>query len=138
MTSDRQRAANRKNSEKSTGPRSAAGLRRSSRNARRRGLAVAIASDTSVSGDLEKLITALAGGTGEAVGEFTVQLAEAEIDLLRIRKIKAMHCNAAHGGLEAESYDPAKLNEDLAKLERYEKRAFLRRKRALDRMDTLK
>jgi hypothetical protein len=33
---------------------------------------------------------------------------------------------------------PAKLNEDLAKLERYEKRAFLRRKRALDRMDTLK
>jgi len=138
MTSDRQWAANRKNSEKSTGPRSNVGLRRSSRNARRHGLAVAIASDTSISGEVEKLITALAGGIGETVREFTVQLAEAEIDLLRIRKIKAMQCNAAHGGLEAESYDHAKLNEDLAKLERYEKRAFLRRRRVLDRMNTFK
>jgi hypothetical protein len=41
------------------------------------------------SGELERLITALAGGTGKTVGEFTVQLAKAEIDLLRIRKIKA-------------------------------------------------
>jgi hypothetical protein len=138
MTSDRQRAANRKNSKKSTGPRSNAGLRRSSRNARRHGLAVAIASDTSVSGEVEKLITALTGGTGETVGEFTIQLAEAEIDLLRIRKIKAMHCNAAHCGLEAGSYDPAKLNEDLAKLERYERRAFLQRKRELDRFNIFK
>jgi hypothetical protein len=99
-------------------------------------LAVAIASDTSVSGQLEKLITVLAGGTRENVGEFTIQLAEAEIDLLRIRKIKAMHCNAAHCGLEIGSYDPTRLNEDLAKLEHYERRAFLQLKRALHKRDT--
>jgi hypothetical protein len=136
MTLDRQRAANRKNAQKSTGPRSNAGLLRSSRNARRHGLAVAIASAPPVSGQLVKLITVLAGGTRENVGEFTIQLAEAEIDLLRIRKIKAMHCNAAHCGLEIGSYDPTKLNEDLAKFERYERRAFLQRQHARHRRDT--
>jgi hypothetical protein len=105
MTSDRQIASNRKNAKKSTGLGSNAGLRRSSRNARRHGLAVAVGSDNSVSGELEKLVTALACETGDTIGEFAVQVAEAEIDLLRIRKIKAWLCNSAHSGLDAESYD---------------------------------
>jgi hypothetical protein len=135
MTSAKQTASNQRNAKKSSGPRSQAGLRRSSRNARRHGLAVAVKLDSSVSGELEKLLAAFASGTGEVLGEFTVQLAEAEVDLLRIRNIRAWHCNAAHGGLEAGYYDPTKLNEDLAKLERYEKRAFLRRQRALKAMN---
>src|SRR5476649_2386018 len=106
MTSAKQMASNQRNAKKSSGPRSKAGLRRSSRNARRHGLAVAVKLDSSVSAELEKFLAALAGERGEVLGEFTVQFAEAETDLRRIRKNKARHCNAAHGGLEAGYYDP--------------------------------
>jgi hypothetical protein len=132
MTSDRKAASNRKNAQKSTGPRSEVGRRHSRRNALRHGLAVAIGSDPSFSKDIEALATIVASGSGgQTVGEFARQAAEAEIDLLRIRKLKASRFNAVHGNPEARREDYFELNESLAKLERYERRAFSRRKRAL-------
>ena len=130
MTSDRKAVSNRKNAQKSTGPRSELGRRRSRRNALRHGLAIAIGSDPSFHEDINILAKALMDGRGEQnVGEFARQAAEAEMDLLRIRKVRASLFNAVCAGSKLE--DHSHLNEELAKLERYERRAFSRRKSAL-------
>src|SRR2546421_11805670 len=92
MTSDRKATSNRKNAQKSTGPRSELGRRHSRRNALRHGLAIAIGSDPSFSKDIETLATTLESGA-QTAGEFARQIAEAELDLLRIRKLKAARFN---------------------------------------------
>jgi hypothetical protein len=135
MTSDRKIESNRQNAQKSTGPRSEAGQRRSRRNALRHGLAIAIGSDPSFSEDIKRLASALAQGrSGQHIVEFAHQAAEAEIDLLRIRKLRASRFNAVFGNPETKFDDHSEFNEELAKLERYERRAFSRRKRAFRAM----
>ena len=132
MTSDRKIESNRKNAQKSTGPRSEAGRHRSRRNALRHGLSVAIGTDPSFSDDIRRLASILARGrSGQKIGEFAHQAAEAEIDLLRIRKLRASRFNAVLGNPEPKLDDHSEFDEELAKLERYERRAFSRRKRAL-------
>jgi hypothetical protein len=132
MTSDRKAISNRKNAQNSTGPRSELGRRHSRRNAMRHGLAIAIGSDPSFSKDIEALASTLeGGGGGQIVGEFARQVAEAELDLLRIRKLKAARFNTVFGNPEPKLGDYAELSETLAQLERYGRRAFSRRKRAL-------
>lgn len=131
MTSERKVASNRKNAQNSTGPRSELGRRLSSRNALRHGLAIAIGSDPSYSKDIEELATTLMCGGGRIVGEFARQVAEAELDLLRIRKLKATHFNKVFDNPQAKFGDYAELSESLKQLERYERRAFSRRKHAL-------
>ena len=134
MTSDRKAASNRNNSQRSTGPRSASGRRHSRRSALRHGLAVAIGSDPSFSKDVETLATTLAGGSRKNVGEFARQVAEAEIDLLRIRKLRLSSLEPVYCNPQAKPEDYANLDESLAKLEQYERRAFSRRRRALRAM----
>jgi hypothetical protein len=130
MASKRQIAANRKNATKSTGPRSKPGRDASRRNARRHGLAIAIETDPAFQDDIEKLAQALS--LSQNVGEHARDAARAELDLMRIRKIRTslfeMLSLANSGSL-------AKLNDKLAKLERYERRAFSRRNRALREFD---
>ncbi len=131
MTSDRKIAANRNNAKKSTGPRSNAGREASRRNALRHGLAVAIGSDPAFHEDIEKLAKLLTSSSGmQKVSEFARAAAEAEHDLLRIRKIRASLFETYFGDTTAPD-GLAALNDKLAKLERYERRAFSRRKRAL-------
>ena len=59
------------------------------------------------------------------------QLAEAEVDLLRIRDVRTALFNAHYEKLDVQPHDYTELDGNLAKLERYERRAFSRRKRAL-------
>jgi len=115
MTSNRKRASNRYNAQKSTGPRSKLGRKKSSRNALRHGLAVAIGSDPAFSNDIEMLAIAVErAATGQAVGEFARQVAEAELDILRIRKIRASQfVSVADPDSRSEAY--AELNSNLAK-----------------------
>ena len=54
-TSDRKIASNRKNAQKSTGPRSEAGRERSRRNALRHGLAIAVASNPAFSKEIRSV-----------------------------------------------------------------------------------
>ena len=132
MTSNRKRTSNRNNAQKSTGPRSKLGRQKSSRNALRYGLAVAIGSDPAFSHDIETLAIAIEhAATGQAVGEFARQVAEAELDILRIRKIKASLFVSVADNPDSRSEAYVELNSNLAKLERYERRALSRRKRAL-------
>jgi hypothetical protein len=133
MTSDQQIAANRNNAKKSTGPRSKAGREVSRRNARRHGLAVAIGNDPLFRDDIEKLARAISGGAQD-VTERVREIAEAELDLLRIRKFRAWLFETFYFADAARPDGLVELNEKLAKLERYEHRAFSRRKQALRAM----
>ena len=63
MTSDRKTVSNRKNAQKSTGPRSELSRRHNRRNALRHGLVIAIGSDPSFSEDINVLAKALMEGT---------------------------------------------------------------------------
>jgi hypothetical protein len=132
MASERQIAANRNNAKKSTGPRSEAGRAASHRNARRHGLAIDIGTDPAFHDDIEKLANMLSFSIGiQKVSEHAREAAGAELDLLRIRKIRAWLFETLYFADTTAPDGLAELNDKLAKLERYEHRAFSRRKRAL-------
>ena len=136
MTSDRKIAANRNNAKKSTGPRSKAGREAPRRNALRHGLAIDIGADPAFHEDIEKLARALSLSSGtQKVSEYAREAAEAELDLMRIRKIRAWLFEKLYFADTAAPDGMAELNDKLAKLERYERRAFSRRKRALRAME---
>jgi hypothetical protein len=125
MASDRQIAANRRNAKKSSGPRSADGKARTRRNALRHGLSIPSSAIPAFQEDVMLLARALSPA-GKDIGHDALVAADAEIDLLRIRK-----CRAA---LFEESRDRARLvdlADKLDRLERYERRAFSRRNKAL-------
>jgi hypothetical protein len=130
-SSDRKTASNRKNAQNSTGPRSEAGRRRSRRNALRHGLAIAIASDPAFGDEIDLLAKAVGNGGQQSAGEFARQFVEAQLDLFRIRKIRALQFSSVMDHQHVRPEDLSNLNEGLAKLERYERRACSRRKRAL-------
>jgi hypothetical protein len=132
MTSDRKITANRNNAKKSTGPRTTAGRDAARRNARSHGLAVAIGGDPVFHEDIEALAKLLAESAGmKSVSEFARSAAEASIDLLRIRKFRTRLLQSHQGPDTAAPDRLTELNGKLAKLERYERRAYSRRNRAL-------
>jgi hypothetical protein len=90
MATERQIAANRNNAKKSSGPRSKEGKQASRRNALRHGLAIDIGGDPAFHEDVETLAKALSLATDtQKVSEHAREAAEAELDLLRIRKFRA-------------------------------------------------
>lgn len=120
MASSRQIEANRRNAKRSTGPKSAGGKTRSSRNALRHGLA---RSDISDPAEAENLAVAIAAGLGHPVSpDAAMALARSKLALLRIRSLRH--------DLLATLLNwpvPARLNN----LERYERAALAKHKRAL-------
>ena len=138
MASEKQIAANRANALKSTGPRTAAGRAKSSRNAYRHGLSVPMAPD---SGQVESLARTLAGETAgedqpEAAREDQLEaaraLAAAQLELKRIREAKVA---ATPTGLD-QMLDPEALT-SLCAIGRYERLALSRRKTAKRRLDEI-
>jgi hypothetical protein len=86
LTSDRKIAANRANARASTGPGSAQGRARTARNALRHSLSIAVRSDPLLSEEVEALAREIAGlGASPDIKAFGRQIAEAQIDLRRIR-----------------------------------------------------
>src|SRR4051812_34041409 len=101
MSSDRKIAANRNNAQKSTGPRSLAGRKASRRNARRHGLAIAIQDDPAFQDDIERLAKSISQSSAiPHLHQYAREAAAAELDLLRIRKIRAALLEA----LDLENY----------------------------------
>ena len=127
MTSDLKVASNQKNAKNSTGPKSDAGKRRAARNALSHGLAVPVSNIAALQSDIETLALSIARASGErAITELSRQAAEAQLEILRIRSVRASIFATET------SYD--ELNNKLASLKRYERRAFSRWKRALRAM----
>jgi hypothetical protein len=132
MPSDRKITANRNNAKKSTGPRSKAGREAPRRNARRHGLATHIGADPAFREDIEKLAKALSLSSGtQEVSLHAWEAAQAEIDLKRIRHIRAVLFETFYCADTPAPDGLTDLNDKLAKLERYERRAISRRKHAL-------
>ena len=89
MTSKRQRAANRANSAKSTGPRSKAGKSAAKLNARLHGLATAVQGEPGAEAEIQRLALAIVDEAGRPdLFGLARWVAEAELDLRRIRRAR--------------------------------------------------
>jgi hypothetical protein len=89
VTTDRQRAANRANAAKSTGPRTKAGKAKASQNARWHGLADALSGEPGAVEEIERLAQAIVDHAGrqDLIG-YARRIAEAEIHLRRVRRAR--------------------------------------------------
>ncbi len=146
MSSPAKIAANRRNSLKSTGPRSAAGKARTRNNAHRHGLARFWGFDAAEDKRIEELELALTGGedtyTPQAEVDLATLAAEAEVEVLRVRRAKVVMINTAAARQVDDEGRPlpvkaatvvafARQTKRLLAIERYERRALARRNRAL-------
>lgn len=129
MPSELKKAANRRNAKKSTGPRSVAGRQASRRNALRY---VNVSTDPVYRDDIEQLAKLMSRARGrQNVCDNARDAAEAVLDLDRIRKVRAFQFETIYFSNTAAPDCLLELNDKLAKLERYERRAFSRCNRAL-------
>ncbi|MDA9453620.1 hypothetical protein XI00_04840 [Bradyrhizobium sp. CCBAU 21359] len=123
MTSVRQIEANRRNAARSTGPKTAGGKTRSSRNALRHGLARSAVSDPAEAANLAVAITSRLGH--QVSPEAAMALARSKLARLQIRSLRqAMLAALLTGPL------PADLK-GLEGLERYDRAALVQQKRTL-------
>ena len=126
MATDRQIAANRANALRSTGPKTAVGLARSSRNAVRHGLSCPLQLDFAMSEKADAIAHILAGkGANDEQLTSTMEVAHAEVELLRIRRVRAELMAA----IDVACCDPHQLRR-LVALDRYERYAHTKRRRA--------
>ena len=96
MTSSRKIEANRANARRSTGPKTARGRERSAKNALRHGLSLSISLDAALSQQAEDLARQIAGpGARQQMFEFAQKIAEAQVDLRRIRDARYKLLSAA-------------------------------------------
>ena len=90
VATEKQIAANRANAQKSTGPKTAAGRLKSSRNAFRHGLSLPLRLDLATSetaGAIARLLTP--DQSDEEKLTAATEVAQAQLELIRIRKVRA-------------------------------------------------
>ena len=131
MTSPAKIRANRRNARRSTGPKSSAGKAIAARNSLRHGLTLPVLDDPSIARDIVELArcieTSVTGREADPAGHaLACHIAEAMIDLRRVRDAKLPLTAAVHA-------DPCDFRSlvQLSRLDRYERHALGRRKRAI-------
>jgi hypothetical protein len=89
MTSARKIKANRANAQASTGAKTVHGKARAAQNARRHGLSLSVLENPILSVEVENLARVIAGeGTTTEILNLARRVAEAQIDLMRIRQAR--------------------------------------------------
>ena len=89
MTTDRQRAANRANAAKSTGPRTPRGQWAMRLNARRHGLAIPVRLEPGANAEIDNLASAIVDEAARPdLIDLAREIAKAEIDLQRIAQAR--------------------------------------------------
>lgn len=126
MPSEKKLKANRANAKASTGPKTKAGKKASSRNALKLGLAIDIATDERFTREIDELAKLICQTYPSAHWASFRQIAAAELDLARIRKFRAQ-LSVDFFKLGTGGEDLAALGVRAAQLDRYEKRAYSRR-----------
>jgi hypothetical protein len=141
VTTERKRRANRRNAQRSTGPKTSAGKARSKQNALKHGLAVPVSVQPHFADLIHDLETGLKQDLApEHPGEDEVRAAAvAMLEVLRARSVQGLlideltqHCSgrsAADSGFSKTSL--ADLMRHLVRVDRYERRALSRRKFAI-------
>jgi hypothetical protein len=129
MTSQKQIDANRANAKRSTGPRTAAGKMKSSRNALRHGLFWPLPPEMVVKVRAIAQQLAPRDATAQEL-KSTFELTEAHVGLARIRALR----NSMLQAPLIEEFD-AREWKRLAALDRYERYAHTRRRRALVQLE---
>jgi hypothetical protein len=143
MATDKQIAANRRNGALSRGPKTAGGKARSRRNALKHGLAIPITRDRATAGKIRRAARQMApSAVGDSIRNAQIA-AEANFELARVRaafeavvaRMSISHTSTGPGDTcstgSGKSAAPIRTLAELDKLDRYERRAFSRRRRAL-------
>jgi hypothetical protein len=136
MATDRQIAANRRNGSLGRGPKTSTGKARSSRNALKHGLSIPVKRDKTVCRQIEVLARILAQSEAGNVFWQARAAAEAELELVRARAVleavlKRAGITAKRNGGAEQGTALIQILPELQRLERYERRAFSKRRRAL-------
>jgi hypothetical protein len=136
MATAKQIAANRRNGLLGRGPKTCAGKARSSRNALKHGLSIPVNRDKTLGRRIEALARILAQSEAGNVFGHAWAAAEAQLELARARAV--LEAFLTRAGITAEwnggpEQGTALIHvlPKLQRLERYERRAFSRRRRAL-------
>jgi hypothetical protein len=126
MASAKQIAANRANAQRSTGPKTALGKLKSSRNSFQHGLSWPLPRDLATSSKIDAIAQVLTpqGASTEQLSS-AVEFAEAQVELLRIRAIR----NGMLVSIEMSGINTRQLRR-LAALDRYERYGHTKRRRA--------
>jgi hypothetical protein len=132
MTSPAKRRANRRNAQKSTGPKSAAGKARVARNAVRHGLSLPVLGDPALSpevADIARMLAkSLTGRELDALGHaLACRIAEPIVDLRRVNEARLPLLDA----LQADLRNAGEPLRGLVRLLRYQRRALSRRNAAV-------
>jgi hypothetical protein len=144
MTSEAKAAANRRNAKRSTGPRTAAGKARASRNPFRHGMSIPIGTDLTDMLEVSEYFRLFMSEFDGADREQAVRAAEWHAELLRVRRVKtelinreAMRCQEREASSSIEECVPTAFDckaKTLESLDRYERRAFSKRRRSLRKL----
>lgn len=132
MATEKQIAANRANAKKSTGPKSAAGKERSSRNSIKHGLS-GLTTRSSAAATSNAIVAAL--GIEEITEKqliAAVDFASAQSELLQIQAVRAAQWSRI--GLNVETDGDFKELKQLASLDRYERYARTKRRKAAKKL----
>jgi hypothetical protein len=142
MTSARKIKTNRTNAQASTGPKTAQGKARAAKNARGHGLSVSIPANPAWSREVELLAQEIAGEQPDhEIYEHARRVAAAQIELNRISQARCeLLTHKVHDQLNAQprqktEFLPTDWTERLLLMNRYEQRAFTRRKLAIRAFD---